>query len=152
MTDMEICVKLAAFMGWQEIEPPPPLGADGLPEKYWYPRASSVFFAVNNQNVPWAWQPLNRPDHAALVMEEAARRGWSIDISVEPQAKFRNLHTKAQIQTPEDRKSGKGWFAVEDLVTPESWCRAVCRAVLYTLEGIEREAAITPQERLEMSV
>lgn len=158
MTDLEMSIRLARFMGWAEDRWPDRAAGITPVSTTWgirlaeHPTHMDEVWTYPHTGGVKPWHPLLDPSQATLVMSEAARRGWLVETSSDPMASFSRPHTKAQVQTPESSKSGKGWFAVEDGVTAEAWCRAVCRAVLYTLDAIERKSAATDQERLERSV
>lgn len=144
-SDLDLSIRLAVFMGWEEAKTYAEFEDTTIyPEmglKWCLVVVEGEIIISGGDQHPEEWRPLSIPDHAALVTEEAARRGWRVASSINPCGPHSNAHTTAQVETADSRKSGKGWFAVEDDVTPGAWCRAVCRAVLYTMEAIERGAA-----------
>lgn len=81
MTDLEMCVKLARFMGWPEMKDGEAYPGGPESDRLWYRHTDgAVFFASGD---PGPWSPLTDPAQTAMVMAEAVRRfEWRFEMHV----------------------------------------------------------------------
>jgi hypothetical protein len=125
MTDHEINLALALFMGWREfpaaVHLPIPQGHFTVTRDPGCQPTIWRSLAPKSTHEPWC--PLSTPAQAVEVMAEAARRGWEIEARIGPHRSWVHVSSKVVDQSDNEPYSG---------IDP--WCRAVCTAIVEAHE------------------
>lgn len=135
-SDLDLSIRLARFMGWDEVKHPDTTrGMIDLGKHYlakvqaWYCMGDEVRLALGAS----AWSPLTNPAHAALVMVEAARKGWEVRTRMTANFSFASVW-KIDIEQRLVDRIGAHQEPHTANETAVSWCRAVGLAVVAAVE------------------
>lgn len=122
--DVDLAVRLARWIGFIENHAGADLAGLDVFDTFSPPDPVVVTRYSRRQQRREAWHPLTRPEHAAEVMAEAARRGWEVETRMSPRSSWARVASFAGARSIKLPETGIA-----------AWCRVVCLAVLAAAEG-----------------
>lgn len=130
-SDLDISIRLAVFMGWEDgsvyrdIIGTPAVTLWRV-RRAQHPMHMDEVLIYPHTGGMKPWHPLLDPSQAALVMSEAARRGWT----VEPRMSRKEVICR--VSSFLSARSVR--IETDEASLLSSWCRAVCLAVIQAIE------------------
>lgn len=139
MTDHEIHLALARFMGWTEMPSSPymPILGGSFVQSESTGCEAMIWRGLAPVSPHEPWSPTTNPAQAVEVMAEVARKGGRVETICREGSPPYSL-AYVYMQKPYDYDSAPGSAAEQHEDPAASWCRAVCVATAKAIKAHEK--------------